>query len=224
MTENEEKSWKRMSFKQNKVWAETDKSGNLKTQKGKVLIKYNLKQNYQYQVKAENLEPEEKARTGKKNAAGKKKATAKKTAASVRAFVDRPVPENAITIYTDGASSGNPGPSGIGVFFCFGEHTKEISEYIGESTNNIAELTAIKRALDELKRDDLPVRLYTDSSYAIGLLQKGWKPRKNVELVNTLKALTKKFTDLEIIKIKGHAGIEGNETADRLATSAIKKG
>jgi len=223
MTENEEKAWKRMSFKQNKVWAETDKSGNLKTQKGKVLIKYNLKQNYQYQVKAENLEPEEKARTGKRSAAGKKKAGAKKNSASVRAFVDKPVPENAITIYTDGASSGNPGPSGIGVLFCFGEHKKEISEFIGESTNNIAELTAIKRALDELKRQDLPVRLYTDSGYAIGLLQKGWKPRKNVELVNNLKALAKKFTDLEIIKIKGHAGIEGNETADRLATSAIKK-
>ncbi|MBF0259666.1 MAG: ribonuclease HI [Desulfamplus sp.] len=132
-------------------------------------------------------------------------------------------PENTIIIYTDGASSGNPGPGGIGVFLKFREHEKEISESIGHTTNNIAELTAIQRALLELKRYDLPVRLYTDSSYALGILTKGWKASKNQELVADIRRLTGKFMDLRIIKTKGHSGIEGNERADKLATQAIKK-
>ncbi|MBF0301481.1 MAG: reverse transcriptase-like protein [Desulfamplus sp.] len=130
--------------------------------------------------------------------------------------------DNIITIYTDGASSGNPGPGGIGIFMKFGDHEKEISESIGHTTNNIAELTAIKRALLELKRCDLPVRLYTDSSYALGILTKRWKAAKNQELVAELRELINKFKDIRLIKTKGHAGIAGNEKADSLATKAIK--
>ncbi|MBF0203671.1 MAG: reverse transcriptase-like protein [Desulfamplus sp.] len=133
------------------------------------------------------------------------------------------ISENTIIIYTDGASSGNPGPGGIGVYLKFREHEKEISESIGHTTNNIAELTAIQRALLELKRHDLPVRLYTDSSYALGILTKGWKASKNQELVADIRKLIGKFKDIRFIKTKGHAGIEGNERADTLATRAIKK-
>lgn len=207
-----------MSFKGNKVWAETDSSGRLKVKNGKVLIKYNLKQNYQYLVKMENLMPEEYAQTRDKKSRKSKKAEK----SSAENFPDETIPENAIVIYTDGASSGNPGPSGIGIFLSFGGHKKEISEYIGTSTNNIAELTAIERALKELKRNDLPIRLYTDSNYAVGLLNKNWKPQKNIEIVLRIKSLMTAFKDLKLIKIKGHAGFEGNETADRLATDAIK--
>jgi ribonuclease HI len=128
-----------------------------------------------------------------------------------------------ITIYTDGASSGNPGPGGIGIFMKFKEHEREISESIGHTTNNIAELTAIKRALLELKRCDLPIRLYTDSSYALGILTKRWKAAKNQELVAEIRELLSKFKDIKIIKTKGHAGIAENEKADALATQAIKK-
>ncbi|MCF6247413.1 MAG: hypothetical protein L3J69_08640, partial [Desulfobacula sp.] len=59
--ENEQDAWKRMSFKGNKVWAQADDSGELKILNDKVLIKYNLKQDYEYQVKAESLNPEEQA-------------------------------------------------------------------------------------------------------------------------------------------------------------------
>ena len=100
----------------------------------------------------------------------------------------------------------------------------EISKYIGLATNNIAELTAIKIALEELKRHDLPVRIFSDSSYSIGLLKKGWKPQKNRKLVLDIRRLTDKFSDLSFIKVKGHSGIKENEVADFLATSAIKKG
>jgi len=128
-----------------------------------------------------------------------------------------------ICIYTDGASSGNPGPSGIGILLLYGGHEKEISKYIGPATNNIAELEAIRLALLELKRTDLPVKIFTDSSYAYGVLTLGWKAKKNAELVKSIKKIISKFTKLKFHKVKGHAGIDGNERANDLATSAVTK-
>lgn len=211
---NQTGSWKRMCFKTNKVWAAVDANGNLLNENGKVLIKYNLKQDYEYKVKAESLKPEDKAIPAKKK-------TMKKSVKKNKVGTD--LPDNCIKIYTDGASSGNPGPAGIGVVFIHKENKKQISEYIGTATNNIAELTAIKTALEKLKRTDLPVRIFSDSSYCIGVLTKNWKTKKNQSLVFEIKTLMKKFFDLAFIKVKGHSGMKGNELADFLATSAIKK-
>lgn len=226
---NSDNSWKRMSFKGNKVWVQTDDSGAPDVQNGTVRIKYNLKQDYEYRVKLENLRPENEAVPAKKKqqSAGSKKSAPRKSASTEKnpqETDESDIPENCIKIYTDGASSGNPGPSGIGVLLIFGDKRKEISRYIGEATNNIAELSAIKTALEMLKREDLPVRIFSDSNYSIGLLTKGWKPKKNQELVADIRRMMEKFKDLKFIKVKGHAGIEENETADFLATSAIKKG
>ncbi len=135
--------------------------------------------------------------------------------------IETDLPDNCIKIYTDGASSGNPGPSGIGVLLIYGEKKKKISRYIGNATNNIAELTAIKVALEQLKRNDMPVCIFSDSSYSIGLLTKGWKPKKNRELILQIRKLMGRFKNLSFIKVKGHAGIKENEVADFLATSAI---
>ncbi|MBS3809843.1 MAG: ribonuclease HI [Desulfobacterales bacterium] len=127
-----------------------------------------------------------------------------------------------VIIYTDGAASGNPGPAGIGAVLRYGGKKKEISEYIGYATNNIAELRAVREALCALKRKDLPVRLYTDSSYVHGLLVLGWKAKKNPELVEEIRNLMKRFKKIQIIKVRGHHGVADNEQADHLATSAIK--
>ncbi len=213
-----------MSFKGNKVWAQTDINGEFLIEKGTVRIKYNLKQDYEYRVKPENLYPEDQAVPSKKKTSASAPTQKLKTKRSVKKTGDADLPDNCIKIYTDGASSGNPGPSGIGVLFIYGENKKKISRSIGMGTNNIAELTAIKVALEELKRYDLPVRIFSDSSYSIGLLTKNWKPKKNQELAGEIKKLIKKFADLSFIKVKGHAGIKENEVADFLATSAIKKG
>ncbi|MFP4158287.1 MAG: ribonuclease HI [Desulfobacterales bacterium] len=131
--------------------------------------------------------------------------------------------KNAVIIYTDGASSGNPGPSGIGAVLRYGDRKKEISEFIGNSTNNIAELKAVRAALKALKSTDLPVRLYTDSSYVHGLLVLGWKAKKNQELIEEIRQLVNRFKDIRIIKVRGHNGVADNEQADLLATSAIRK-
>ena len=216
--------WKRMSFKGNKVWARTDNEKNLLIENGKVLIKYNIEQDYEYRVKPESLKPEEKAVPAGKKSTSLTSSTNSKVKNITQKQTSEPIlPDNCIKIYTDGASSGNPGPSGIGIVFIYGEKKKEISQYIGVATNNIAELTAIKRALEELKRDDLPVRIFSDSNYSIGLLTKNWKPQKNQALVHEIQTLMNKFCDLSFIKVKGHSGIKENEVADFLATSAIKK-
>jgi len=208
-----------MSFKNNKVWAAIDAKGNLLVEKEKVLIKYNLKQDYEYRVKPDSLKPEDQAIPAKKKSSKKPKSN--KPSKGQPLVTD--LPDHCIKIYTDGASSGNPGPSGIGILLIYGENKKEISKYIGSATNNIAELTAIKVGLETLTRVDLPVRIFSDSSYSIGLLTKNWKPKKNQDLVRKIKALMNKFKDLAFIKVKGHSGIKENEVADFLATSAIKK-
>jgi ribonuclease HI len=74
-----------------------------------------------------------------------------------------------IHVFTDGACSGNPGPAGVGVVLYYNEHKKEISKFIGNATNNIAELTAIKIGLEAIKSTyrNLPVIIYTDSAYSL---------------------------------------------------------
>ncbi|MCP4624550.1 MAG: ribonuclease HI [bacterium] len=219
-------NWARMWFKTNKVWMAVDAQGKPLTKDGKVLIKYQLKQDYEYWVKRNNVSPIDspppnikslqKRKSRKKNPA-KGKAADESTAWDESAYADK------ICVFTDGASSGNPGPSGIGVLLRYGEYEKEISQFIGNATNNIAELKAIQAGLAAVKNPDIPVRLFTDSKYAYGLLGLGWKARKNQEIVDSIKKTITNFKDLKIIKVKGHSGHAGNEKADLLATSAIKK-
>ncbi|MDA3862586.1 MAG: ribonuclease HI [Deltaproteobacteria bacterium] len=127
-----------------------------------------------------------------------------------------------IIIYTDGACSGNPGPAGAGVFLSFGDYKKYIYQYLGEATNNIAELKAIEIAVDSLKTGKYPVTIHTDSSYSLGVLSKNWKTKKNKELISTIKVKLQKYPKLQIKKVTGHAGVEGNEIADELARLAVE--
>lgn len=143
--------------------------------------------------------------------------------------VERPgkIPEtpNAgeILAFTDGACQGNPGPAGLGVVIQDGQEVIEISEYLGRGTNNIAELTAILRALERITTREREVHLYTDSSYAIGVLAKGWKAKANPELIERIKRELSRFSKLTLYKVKGHAGHALNERVDALARDAVSK-
>jgi ribonuclease HI len=153
------------------------------------------------------------------------------------AAVARPRPAAAVTpagapgavhVWTDGACSGNPGPMGIGVVVIDGRARRERGEYLGMGTNNIAELTAIARGLDiagELAGGDRtrPVRVYSDSGYALGLLGKGWKAKANQALVARLREQAAGFPRLELVKVPGHAGVPENERCDELAREAIAR-
>ena len=130
------------------------------------------------------------------------------------------LPPNTIIIYTDGGASPNPGPAGSGVLMMYGGHSLEIWEYLGRSTNNIAELTAILRALENIKQKDLPILLYTDSSYALGVLTGRMRASKNVELVEQTRREMAKCPHLQILKVKAHIGITYNEHVDRLVALA----
>ncbi len=213
--------WLRMQFKNNKVWVAVGKDGRPAIENGKVLIKYRLDQDYQYRVNPANLRPLDAVRVSGEIGAKPSSPT------------DRTCPDGSdaqefdsgrvVRIFTDGASSGNPGPSGIGVVLEYGDRTKEISKYIGQATNNIAELEAIRAGLLELKVKRFPVRIYTDSSYAYGVLTLGWKPRKNREVIAGIRRLMEEFCDVKLVKVKGHAGHRQNERADDLARSAVKR-
>lgn len=139
-----------------------------------------------------------------------------------------------VTIYTDGACSGNPGPGGWGTILMYNENKKEISGGKDNTTNNVMELTAVIEGLKLLKFP-CKVKLYSDSAYVVnafnqkwiyGWLKNGWKnaskePVKNKELWQELYELTR-IHEVEFIKVKGHADNEFNNRCDELARNAIK--
>ena len=227
--------WIKRKLRGNKVFLRVDDSGAPMTNdRGLVEVVYKLNATAKiYNASVGNLVPtgdsqdevpfhsdDAPAPAGSADAAAKPPAKARSGRASA---APAPLPQDAIIIYTDGACSGNPGPMGIGAVIMDGEDRKEISEYLGIGTNNIAELTAIERALQVIPNDERgrPVVVHTDSSYSIGLLEKGWKAKANAELVARIRKLTKDFGKLRFVKVRGHAGVPENERCDLLATSAI---
>jgi ribonuclease HI len=135
-----------------------------------------------------------------------------------------------ITIYTDGAASGNPGPGGFGVVMMSGNHRKELSAGYKHTTNNRMELLAVITALEALKIEHCDVTIYTDSKYVVDAVTKGWlftwvntrfKGKKNPDLWMRFLEIYKKHK-VTFIWIKGHANNIENERCDRLAVEASK--
>ena len=137
-----------------------------------------------------------------------------------------------VTIYTDGACSGNPGPGGWGALLLYGEHEKEITGGEFETTNNRMELIAAIEALKVLKRP-CTVHLHTDSTYVKDGITKwihswkarGWrtaakKPVKNADLWQALDDIAAQH-DISWKWVKGHAGDPCNERADALANQGM---
>ena len=137
-----------------------------------------------------------------------------------------------VTIYTDGACRGNPGPGGWGALLRFGDTERELRGGAAETTNNRMELTAAIQALDALTQR-CTVELHTDSRYVMdGITQwlAGWKARdwrtsakkpvKNQDLWQELDALTGQH-EITWHWVKGHAGHAGNERADQLANDGL---
>lgn len=136
-----------------------------------------------------------------------------------------------VTIYTDGACSGNPGPGGWGALLCYNGVEKELSGGAAQTTNNRMELTGVISALRAL-REPCIVELYSDSKYVIDALEKGWavswrkrgwiksdkKPALNSDLWEILLALTEKH-QLHYHWVKGHADNEYNNRCDALAVA-----
>lgn len=139
-----------------------------------------------------------------------------------------------VTIYTDGACSGNPGPGGWGAILQYGEQKKELSGGEAMTTNNRMELTGVITALSALK-EPCKVTLYTDSQYIVNAVNlgwlKGWKAKnwkkkggdvKNPDLWEKVCALLK-IHDVTFVWVKGHADNPMNNRCDELAVIESKK-
>ncbi|MCI5842056.1 MAG: ribonuclease HI [Clostridiales bacterium] len=140
-----------------------------------------------------------------------------------------------VTLYTDGACSGNPGPGGWGAILCYGEHELSLSGGEAHTTNNRMELTAVIEGLKKLKEPCI-VELYSDSKYVIDALSKGWawgwkkkgwvksdkKTALNPDLWDVLLALTQKH-ELHYHWVKGHADNAYNNRCDAMAVAEWQK-
>ena len=140
-----------------------------------------------------------------------------------------------VTLYTDGACSGNPGPGGWGAILEYQGHEKELSGGEDNTTNNRMELTAVIRGLQALKESCI-VDLYSDSKYVIDALEKGWavgwqkngwrkadkKPALNPDLWEQLLALVSQH-DVRYHWVKGHAENPKNNRCDQMAVSEWQK-
>ncbi|MEZ5740189.1 MAG: ribonuclease HI [Burkholderiaceae bacterium] len=140
-----------------------------------------------------------------------------------------------ISVYTDGACKGNPGPGGWGALLVCGEHERELFGGEPRTTNNRMELLAVIRALEAIDKP-LPLTIYTDSQYVMkgitewlaGWRARGWltaarKPVKNVDLWQALSEQVDRF-DVRWQWVRGHTGHPGNERADQLANRGVAQG
>ena len=140
-----------------------------------------------------------------------------------------------VTLYTDGACSGNPGPGGYGAVLIYNGVEKEISGGQKDTTNNQMEMMAVIKGLEMLK-EPCEVKVYSDSAYVVNSSQKGWiyswkknnwkkadkSKVKNIDLWERLLSQLE-IHKVEFLKVKGHADDELNNRCDRLAVAAREK-
>ena len=133
-----------------------------------------------------------------------------------------------ITMYTDGASRGNPGRGGYGTILMYQQHRKELSAGFRMTTNNRMELLAVIVGLEAIKRPGSEVKVYSDSQYVVDAVNKGWvwtwqrkgfKGKKNPDLWRRFITIYQQH-DVKMHWIKGHSGIPENERCDELAVES----
>lgn len=244
--------WKRATFKGKEVWAEVDDAGRPVVEGGRRRIRYSDKAGATlYRAGASGVAdgptaavelPEGAAAddrpaaattarpagrgSGFGSAGTRTQAQAQAAATDARARIAA-LPAGTILAFTDGACTGNPGPAGSGAVVRFPDgRAVERWKALGHGTNNQGELTAIALALDVLDEDAVPadaaVAVFTDSSYARGVLQLGWKAQANRELIDGIRARLRARPGAELHWVAGHVGVADNERADALARKGVE--
>ncbi len=220
--------WRQATIRGQRVLARVKEDGSLDARGGRVEIRYKPTDARAYRAAPGNLAidaaaailpddtcppaDEPATRSGAKGRGG----------APAHGTRPEPVPHGTWIAYTDGACTGNPGPAGSGFIVVTPDgRIAEGWDYLGQATNNVAELTAILHALGLVPGHE-PVVIHTDSQYAIGVLSKGWKAKANVDLIADIKRALQGRTGVRFVYVRGHAGVPLNERADELARSAIE--
>jgi ribonuclease HI len=213
-----------------KVLAKAREDGSFADAGGRVEIRYKPTDTRAYQAGVRNLEhipgepliADDAVVTGEAVPSKADRSATRKAAAAADALRPGAIPDGAWTVYADGACSGNPGPAGLGIVVRAPDGVESDGfEYLGEATNNIAELTAILRVAERLPADAKAI-VHTDSQYAIGVLSKGWKAKANQELIASVKAALSKRSGWKLVYVPGHSGVPLNERADELAREAVR--
>jgi ribonuclease HI len=214
-----------MRLRNAEVLARCDERGELQSKGGRVEIRYKPNDGRAYFAATSNLRPSANGTIELDTFCGEAEAVqaAKKSGSKAPSV---PAPESPVgdelLVYADGACSGNPGPAGAGAVALYDDQRREFSEFLGEATNNIAELTAILRAVELAHELGRPLRLYTDSQYSIGVLTKGWKAKANKELIAEVRVALQRHPDAKLFHVRGHQGVKLNEVADELAVRAVQ--
>lgn len=208
--------WLRAKLRGTPVYVRTNDTGELLETGGRVEIRYKPNDGRRYRANPGNLVITDRTLLPDDTCSEAHDPEPKPQA---EAQADQPA-KAAWEAWTDGACTGNPGPAGLGVVLLRDDEQVEVSEYLGKATNNIAELTAILRALEMVPQDQ-PLLIRTDSQYSIGVLQKGWKPKVNQELIERIKSELRARRHTRLQYTPGHAGVALNEKADMLARGAI---
>jgi ribonuclease HI len=213
--------WIEAMLRGQKVLARAKDDGTLLDEGGRVEIRYKPKDGKAYRAGRSNLEIVRGAPLLPDDTCAPGVAPPEKSAASKPKLHTHAAPADAWLAYTDGACSGNPGPAGSGVVLVApGGKMHEGFDYLGEATNNVAELTAILRALEWIPAAAGPIVIHTDSKYAIGVLTKNWKAKVNGELIAKTKRLVQERR-AQLEYVPGHSGVPLNERADELAREAV---
>jgi ribonuclease HI len=222
--------WIEATLRGQRVLARAMPDGSFAAEGGRVEIRYGATSDRPYRAAARNLEivagatliSDEAGPPSASSAAPDRSrgAAAKPAASGVPHGTDARA-SRAWIAYTDGACSGNPGPAGCGVVLVSPDgKVREGFDFIGEATNNVAELTAIQRAVEWAPAEPPAIVVHTDSQYSIGILQKGWKAKANQDLVARVRAVLA-TRDVRLVYVPGHSGVPLNERADELARESI---
>lgn len=243
--------WKRATFKDQRVWAQVDRSGAPALDGGRLPVRYAAAAGARvYLATASRVAIEAGApiedlpfgtdapaaaeerpagRSGRGSGFGKAGTRTRAQAEAARDHAHARLAEvgaGTAVCWTDGACKGNPGPAGSGAVVVLPDGRRaESSRALGVATNNVAELTAIGMALDLLEESGVsvldPAVVYTDSSYARGVLSLGWKAKANQQLIADLKERLRRRPTVRIEWVAGHVGVADNERADALANAGV---
>ena len=205
--------WKRMHFRGERVWVAVNPDGSPRIRDAKVAVKYRLENDAQYWVRADAVHPITAGR-------------GPDTAAQLPIDFDGPSLDGCgpgtVCVFAEGVALGNPGLGGIGVVLSYEGREKALASPIGTVTEAAAAIEAIGRGLTEIRSPAHPVRIYSSSGYAYGVLSLGWKAMRHAGRVEAVRRLMSRFSDIRMVWPTAHPEIGPARRARDLAQRAAE--